>query len=80
MVLTLISASIAEFSDFTSTTAIFIGIVTIYKGWLVINNLMDLRFAVCRLRCMMLGYFLIVVPIILIAIFFSEEVRQLTTL
>jgi len=80
IMLTLISASFAEYSDFSTTTAIFICIVTIYKGWLVINNLMDLRYAVRSLRWMMLGYFFIIMPIILIVIFFPDGVRQLTTL
>ncbi len=78
--LTLISTSFAESTETSKTIAIFVCMVTIYKGWLVINNLMDLRFAVRRLRWMMLGYFLIVMPIILITIFFPDGVRQLTTL
>lgn len=80
VVLTLISTSFAESTETSKTIAIFVCMVTIYKGWLVINNLMGLRFAVRRLRWMMLGYFLIVMPIILITIFFPDGVRQLTTL
>ena len=78
--LTVISASFAESTEISNTVAVLVCMVTSYKGWLVINNLMDLRFAVRRLRWMMLGYFLILMPIILLVIFFPDGVRQLTTL
>ncbi len=79
-VLTLISASFAESADPSKIAILFICIVTITKGNLLIDNLMDLRHSLHRIRWLMLAYFYILMPIIVLGIIFPETIRQLTTL
>lgn len=74
--LTLFSASFAESSGASGTAAIFVCLVTIYKGRLVIDSLMGLHSAARRLRWVMLGYFYVLMPIILIAILFDDAGKQ----
>ncbi len=80
LTLTLISATFAESSDPSKMAILFICIVTIIKGNLLIDNLMALRHSLHRIRWMMLAYFYILLPIIMLTIIFPETTRQLTTL
>lgn len=78
--LTLLSASFAESAEPSKIALFFVCLVTIYKGKLVIDNFMDLRNAVHRLRWLMLAYFYILLPIIFLTILFPETLLRLTTL
>lgn len=78
--LTLVSATFAESSAPSTIALMFICIVTLVKGQLLIDNLMDLRHSVHRIRWMMLAYFYGLLSIIIFAVIFPETVRQITTL
>lgn len=79
--LTLVSASFADSAmESSKLISIFICLVTIIKGRLVIDYLMDLRFSKRRFRWMMLGYFYILMPLILFVILFPDSFKQFTTL
>lgn len=78
--LTLLSASFAESTNPSTITLLFICTVTLFKGQLLIDNLMDLRHSLRRIRWMMLAYFYVLLPVIMLAVMFPETTRQLTTL
>lgn len=80
VMLTLVSASFAESANPSTIALLFICIVTLLKGQLLIDNLMDLRHSLRRIRWMMLAYFYVLLSIIMLAVIFPETVRQITTL
>jgi len=79
--LTLISASLADsVAKLSTLVTIFICTITIFKGHLVIDYLMDLRFTARRLRWMMLGYLYVFMPVILFVVLSPDSFKQFTTL
>lgn len=67
VLLTLTSAMIAEFRNASVFTVVFVGLITVIKGNLVIDQLMGLRSAPPALRWMTRSYFFILPPLITLA-------------
>ncbi|MEH6650466.1 MAG: cytochrome C oxidase subunit IV family protein [Motiliproteus sp.] len=80
IVLTLISAMVAESIDPTAGVVIAVCLVVCIKGQLVIDRLMGLRHAPPVIRRLMLAYFYVLPVLIALALIFPEPLRRLTTL
>lgn len=80
MALTLGSAFVAERVSLSNLIVVVICTTVAIKGSLVIDRLMGLRIARPVLRWAMLSYFLILPPIITLAVLFPETLLRYTSL
>jgi len=68
ILLTATSATIAEFGNASVFMIMFVGVITVVKGRLVIDQLMGLRSAPRVIRWMMRSYFYILPPLIILTV------------
>ena len=80
MLLTLVSAMIAESIEPTASVIIVVCAVIAIKGQLIIDEFMGLRAAPTFIRRSMLAYFYVLPTLIALALIFPEPLRRLTTL
>lgn len=80
LVLTLVSAAIADSAEPAVWTVLFVSMTVTLKGQLVIDRLMGLRHANPLIRGLMLLYFYVLTLLIVWALLFPEQLARLTTL
>ena len=77
---TLMGAFIAERAESSILIILLICSTVAIKGVVVIEHLMGLRFAMPRIRWMMLSYFFILPSMIALSVLFPEVLVELTSL
>lgn len=77
--LTLLSILIAENTPTHMLSITFVCLVIAIKGQLVIDKLIGLRFANPKIRWVMLSYFYILPPIIILSLAFPELLYDITS-
>ncbi|GGB91082.1 hypothetical protein GCM10011352_16400 [Marinobacterium zhoushanense] len=80
ILITLVSALIAETGGITPGLILLICIAVIVKGQLVIDVLMSLRGRHRAIRAPMLAYFYVMMPLLALGLLFPEWLERLTTL
>ncbi|GGO76516.1 hypothetical protein GCM10011348_03910 [Marinobacterium nitratireducens] len=80
LLLTLASALIGEQSRPGAGLLLLICVSVMVKGWLVIDNLMNLRHCRRAVRLPMLAYFGVLLPAIALAVLFPEQLAALSSL
>ncbi len=80
MILTLLSALIAEKVDPTALIVAIVCFTVAVKGGLVIEWLMGLRAITGSVRWLMLSYFLLLPPAIALSVIFPEVLKRFTSL
>lgn len=80
MLLTLMSAFIAEQAEPTAWIVVIICTTICIKGAIVIERFMGLNVATPAIRWMMLSYVLVMVPIVALSVIFPDVLARLTAL
>lgn len=80
ILLTLVSAYIAESNNITPILMIVVGLTVSLKGYLVIDYFMDLKHAPQILRRLIQSYLMIIPMFIVLVSISSDWLRALTTL
>lgn len=80
LLLTLGSALIGEQTRPDAGLLLLVCGSVMLKGWLVIDNLMNLRHCRRRVRLPMMAYFGVLLPLIALAVLFPDSLARLTSL
>ena len=80
LALTLLTAAIAESVTPVLWTILFVTLTVSFKGQLIVDRLMGLRYANPAIRYSMLSYFYLLPVLIIWAMVFPEQLASLTTL
>lgn len=80
VVLTIVSAAIAESGRSGLGITVFVAVVLAIKGRIVVDHFMELKHANIVLRRLMRGYFYVIPGLMIIVYLFPELISRLTKL